>query len=124
MKKIYVLVLFCCLSASLLLAASPAAGTWECQGQAQRQSQKQNRGPREFSFTLTITEQDGTLTGSMSTGQGKRPLKDIKFEEGVLTARVGRPQLGMTFRAEFDGDNITGSISGQRSTTVFSGTRQ
>ncbi|MFH1965492.1 MAG: hypothetical protein ABIJ42_08125, partial [Acidobacteriota bacterium] len=101
MKKIYLVLLVCCLGASFLLAASPAVGSWDCQGQ----------GDRDFSFTLTFAEDNGELVGTMVSQRGERALSDVKCEEGVITAKTNNPNFSMNIRAEIDGDSLKGTMS-------------
>jgi hypothetical protein len=35
-------------------------------------------------WTLTLTESEGKLTGSLSAGEGEQPAKDLTFANGVL----------------------------------------
>lgn len=114
MKKIYLMLLVFCLGASFLLAASPAVGSWECQGQ----------GEREFSFTLTFAEENGELVGTMVSQRGERALSDVKCEDGVITAKMENPNFAMNFKAEIDGDSLKGTMSNDRFDMEFTGTKK
>ena len=114
MKKIFFVLMICCLGASFLLAASPAAGSWACQSQ----------GERAREFTLTFAEENGELVGTMVSERGERTLSDVKFEDGVLTAKMGNSNFTMDFRAEIDGDSMSGTMSSDRFDLLFAGTRK
>ena len=114
MKKIIFVLMICCLGASFLMAASPAVGSWECQGQ----------GERKFSFTLTFAEENGELVGTMLSQRGERVLSDVKCEEGVVTAKMENPRMTMNFKAEIDGDSLKGTMSNDRFDMPFSGTKK
>ena len=114
MKKIIFVLMICCLGASFLLAASPAVGSWQCQSQ----------GERAREFTLTFAEENGDLVGTMVSERGERALSDVKFEDGVLTAKMGNANFTMDFKAEIDGDNMTGTMSSERFSNTFTGTRK
>ena len=114
MKKIGLLMLVFTIGVSVILAASPAAGSWDCK----------SSGDREFSFTLTFVEADGTLSGTMVSPRGERELSEVKCEDGVVTAKMETPNFTMNFKAEIDGDSLTGSMSNDRFERTFSGTRK
>jgi hypothetical protein len=44
-------------------------------------------------WSLTLTETEGKLTGSLSVGEGEQPAKDLTFVDGVLK-----------FQAPYQGD--------------------
>ena len=114
MTKTCLMLLILCFGSALLLAASPAVGSWECKGE----------GEREFAFTLTFVEEDGVLSGTMTSPRGERTLSDVKCEDGVVTAKMESERFSMTFRAEIDGDRLKGTMSNERFDMPFSGTRK
>jgi len=114
MKKTCLMLLIFCIAASLLLAASPAVGSWECKSE----------GEREFTFVLTFTETDGVMTATMASPRGERELSDVQCEGGVVTAKMETERLSMNLRAEIDGNNLKGTVSNDRFEMPFSGTRK
>lgn len=116
MKKTILLLIILVASAFTVLAASPAAGSWDCVATVDQ----------EYPFVLTITDKDGVLTGKAESYQGDAgPVENIKIEDGVLTFSIDTAAAGMIdFEGKLDGNTIKGTLEGWDFGGEFTGTRK
>ena len=63
-------------------------------------------------WTLTLTESEGKLTGSLSAGEGEQPAKDLTFADGVLKFQA--PYQGSYYAIELKAtaDKLDGTWDG------------
>jgi hypothetical protein len=63
-------------------------------------------------WTLTLTESDGKLAGSLGIGEGEQPAKDLTFADGVLKFQA--PYQGSYYDIELKAtaDKLDGTWDG------------
>ncbi len=89
------------LALAALSTAVSAAGVWNVT--------TTGPGPTdEFQWTLTIKEQDGQLTGTMTGEMGEFKLEDLKYSGGALTAKITIDAQSYAIDTKIDGDTMEG----------------
>lgn len=105
------------LAAALVGAAacaggSPAAGKWSCTNLSSTGASSP--------WTLLIQENDGKLAGSMTDGDVKIPLSEMKLDGGALTFKFYINEKPYGFVGIVGGAKLEGTTAGRRRTASFS----
>ena len=82
---------------NLIGAGSPAAGTWDCVA---------GTPDGDRNWTLSITEKEGTLAGSLSGDPGEFQLTEVKFAEGTLTFKVTFEEVTYSVKVGIEKDKV------------------
>jgi hypothetical protein len=94
-----------------------AVGKWDCVSKAET-------GP-EQTWTLSIKEDAGKLSGTLKDWQGEIPLVDPKLEGNTLTFKIDvNPNCQAGFKATIEGNKLDGKFSCPEASGTLKGTRQ
>jgi hypothetical protein len=105
------LVLSC---ATVRAAENPVVGAWRVV----------SFGAEGLTWTLTVKEQDGKLSGNLSGGMGEFPLIDPKLEGATFTFRVSVDDKIYSGEGKISGKRIQGSYKGPDDEGTFKGDKQ
>lgn len=106
------------LVAALALVAAEKAviGSWQCVSDSPDGEQ--------YSWKVTVKEEGGKLTGTISGAPGEYPMVDPRFENDTFTFKVQIEGQTYTVEAKISGDKLEGVWKGGASQGVIKGTRQ
>lgn len=100
---------------SLIGAGSPAVGTWDCVA---------GTPDGDLNWTLSITEKEGTLAGSVSGDPGEFQLAEVNFGEGSLTFKVTIGEVTYSVKVGIEKDKLDGNWEGGDASGTMTGTRR
>lgn len=105
MKKL-LMALGCLIVLSLPVLAdnAPVIGTWDCEIYVDMVGQT-------YPFKITLSEADGVLSGKASSdAQGETEMKNVKFENNVLTYAIDTLEAGtIEFKLEIGDSELKGT---------------
>ncbi len=108
------IVLFAALASTLW--AGGVAGTW--------QLVLTPEDGDETEWTLVLRDEGGKLSGTLSGEPGDFPIRDVRFEDGVLTFKVTIDEETVAHEARVTGSTLSGSYAGRSGKGAIKGTRQ
>jgi hypothetical protein len=74
-------------------------------------------------WTLTLKESEGKLTGSMDTGEGEQPAKDLTYADGLLKFKAPYQDVDYDIELKAIEDKLNGTWSGGGDSGKTSGTK-
>lgn len=97
-----------------MAAANPVVGTWDVV----------SANGEEYTWTLTVKEQAGKLSGNLTGGPGDFPLIDPKLEGHTFTFKININEEAYTVTLKISGNKLEGTWKGPESQGTIKGARQ
>ena len=115
-QKILALCVLTLLTATFCLAQDNAAlaGKWNMTSET-------NGDPVQW--TLVLKNENGTLTGFLTTDESEQPAKDFKYEGGVITFKAPYQGQDYDIQLKLVGDKLDGTWSGGGDSGRTTGTK-
>ncbi len=89
------------LGVACLLAGDKPVGEWACTATTPSGG--------ELSWTLSLKEENGRLTGSAASDEGEIPISDLRYEDGTLTFKVSLDTGTYSVTVHFKGNKLDGN---------------
>ena len=105
-------LLICCASART--AENPVVGAWKVV----------SFGAEGMTWTLTVKEQGGKLSGTLAGGLGEFPLIDPKLDGDKFTFKISMDEKVYSAEGKISGKSIEGSYKGPDDEGAFKGEKQ
>jgi len=96
-------------------ADNPVVGTWDVVST--------DDAGQASNWTLTVKEDDGKLTGSLSGDPGEFSLVDAKLEGNAFTFKVVVNEASYEVDTTIDGSKLEGKYKGPEATGTLKGTK-
>jgi len=116
MRLFVTVILAVIATAALVAAEKPVVGSWQCVSDSPDGEQ--------YRWTVTVKEEGGKLSGTISGAPGEYPMVDPQFDNGTFTFKVQIEGQTYTIEAKISGDKLDGVWKGAASQGVIKGTRQ
>jgi len=116
MRLLTALILAVALFVWPLAAQKPAVGIWQCVSDSPDGEQ--------YRWTVTVKEEDGKLSGTISGAPGEYSMVEPRYENGVFSFKVQIEGQLYTVEARISGDKLEGTWKGGSSQGVIKGTKQ
>lgn len=116
MKPLLTLFLVLIAAVALTAADKPVVGSWQCISDSPDGEQ--------YRWTVTVKEEDGKLSGTISGAPGEFTMVDPRFENGTFTFKIQIEGQTYTVEAKISGDRLEGIWKGAASQGVIKGTKQ
>lgn len=100
--------------ASVRAAGNPVVGTWRVV----------SFGSEGLTWTLTVKEQDGKLSGTLAGGLGEFPLIEPKLDGDRFAFKVSVDDKIYSAQAKISGKSIEGAYKGPDDEGTFKGDKQ
>jgi len=105
-------LLVCC--APVRAAENPVVGAWKVV----------SFGAEGMTWTLTVKEQGGKLSGTLAGGLGEFPLIDPKLDGDKFTFKISMDEKVYSAEGKISGKSIEGSYKGPDDEGAFKGEKQ
>lgn len=116
MKLLLMLFLILIAAAAVMAADKPVVGSWQCVSDSPDGEQ--------YRWTVTVREEDGKLSGTISGAPGEFTMVDPRFENDTFTFKIQIEGQTYTVEAKISGDKLEGVWKGAASQGVIKGTKQ
>jgi hypothetical protein len=83
--------------------SNPLAGAWDCVAHGSVQG--------DVPFTLTLKQDQDSLTGSITTADGELNFTSASYKDGALEIVMDTPDAKYTVNGKLDGDKLSGQWS-------------
>lgn len=103
-----VVLVFCCTTAFMLADNSEVLGDWSCEAVVDM----------TYPFKLSLSDQDGNLTGYTASDQGSLELESASYVEGVLKFQIDSPEVGVI---DFEAKHAESALEGTVGNDMFQG---
>ena len=115
-QKILALCLLTCLTAGFCLTQDNAAlvGKWNMTSES-------NGDP--VNWTLVLKDENGKLTGFLTTDASEQPAKDFKYDAGAITFKAPYQGQDYDIQLKLVGDKLDGTWSAGGDSGRTSGTK-
>ncbi len=100
----------------LVAAEKAVVGTW--------QVTSDSPGGEEYRWTLTVKQEDGKLSGTLSGSIGQFELQELKAEGETFSCKVTVGGDAYTIEGKVSGDKLEGTWKGGGAQGLIKGTRQ
>ncbi len=100
MRKAALLLAF---TFSLSAFAADLAGKWKVVAK--------DPGGAEITADLSLKQEGGKLTGTMSSPEGAAPLESVEFKDNVLTYKLDYGGTPVSIKMTLDGDKLKGNYT-------------
>jgi hypothetical protein len=105
-------LLMCCVS--VRAAENPVVGTWRVV----------SFGAEGMTWTLTVKEQGGKLSGTLAGSLGEFPLMDPKLDGDKFSFKISMDEKIYTAEGKISGKSMEGSYKGPDDEGTFKGEKQ
>ncbi|MFN7994756.1 MAG: hypothetical protein U0Q18_14205 [Bryobacteraceae bacterium] len=112
----FLLTFFLLAFATTWAADSPIVGKWDC-------TSSDDAG-QSYSWTLTVKDDGGKLTGTLSGDPGDLELVDARLDGNSFTFKVVVNDNTYTVETTIDGNKIEGKYKGAEANGTLKGTKQ
>ncbi len=97
-------------------ADNPVVGKWECISA--------DDSGQESTWTLTVNDEGGKLSGTLAGGQGEFELTDPKLEGNTFTFKIIVNGDAYSIETKIDGKKLDGTFKGPEASGTLKGTKQ
>jgi len=100
----------------LMAAEKAVVGTW--------QVTSDSPGGEEYRWTLTVKQEDGKLSGTLSGSIGQFELQELKAEGETFSCKITVGGDTYSLEGKVSGDKLEGTWKGAGAQGVIKGTKQ